>query len=137
MRPLLVAAVLLLSSAAVSFGYDEADYIEALANDGLFVTMDGSPAITEKQLPNGTRADIIGFHDDTLYAVEVEFASKWAESIGQAINYSLQTGGEPGVVLILEDAKDIRFVRRLLPVAERCDVKVWLYHRTEILPESP
>lgn len=34
------------------------------------------------------------------YAIEVEFANKWKESIGQAIWYGLQTNREPAIILI-------------------------------------
>ena len=37
------------------------------------------------------------------YAVEFDFANKWAESIGQALHYQLMTGKKAKVVLSLED----------------------------------
>lgn len=63
----------------------------------------------EVRLPDGTRADCI----TATHAVEFDFADKWAEAIGQALFYGLQTGKRPGVVLILENAKDRRFWIRL------------------------
>ena len=39
------------------------------------------------------------------YAVEFDFANKWAESIGQALHYLRMTGKKAKVVLILEDPK--------------------------------
>lgn len=39
------------------------------------------------------------------YAVEFDFANKWAESIGQALHYQRMTGKKAKVVLILEDPK--------------------------------
>lgn len=39
------------------------------------------------------------------YAVEFDFANKWAESIGQALHYQYMTGKKAKVVLILEDPK--------------------------------
>ncbi len=48
----------------------------------------------EVRQPNGTIADCVtGF-----YAVEVEFAKKWQHAIGQALNYSEQTGLLLGIV---------------------------------------
>src|SRR5512135_3315001 len=52
----------------------------------------------EVALPDGTRADCITEKN----AVEFDFGKKWAEAIGQALYYSVQTGKRPGVVLILE-----------------------------------
>lgn len=36
------------------------------------------------------------------YAIEFDFANKWAESIGQAIHYGLMSGKKPKIVLILD-----------------------------------
>ena len=63
----------------------------------------------EVVLADGTRADCLTGKN----AVEFDFGSKWAEAIGQALYYGLQTGKRPGVVLILESAKDRKFWIRL------------------------
>ncbi len=59
------------------------------------------------------------------YAIEFDFAKKWAESIGQALYYAMETDKKPGVVLILEDPKDERYLKRLLEVSEEYKIKVW------------
>jgi hypothetical protein len=59
------------------------------------------------------------------YAVEVEFAPKWKESIGQALFYGIKTGKKPGVVLIIEKETDERFLERLKIVGEKYDLKIW------------
>jgi len=102
--------------------YTEADYIKAAAK-----TYVG--AKTEVRMPNGTIADII----TPDLAIEVEFAPKWAESIGQALSYAHTTGKEPCVLLLLREPKDTRFVRRILPVAKRVNVTVLIYHVTEVI----
>lgn len=51
----------------------------------------------EVTLPDKTRCDCITGSN----AIEFDFAHKWAESIGQALYNSLQTGKRGGVVLIL------------------------------------
>ena len=58
------------------------------------------------------------------YAVEFDFAKKWAESVGQALYYSKMTGKKPAVALILSDLKDYRYVKRV----ERLDngIKIFL-----------
>ena len=45
---------------------------------------------TEVTLPDGTRCDIL---TDT-HAIEVDFADKWAEAIGQSLNYAIQANAE-------------------------------------------
>ncbi len=66
--------------------------------------------ITEVALDDGTRVDCL---TDT-YAIEFDFARKWAEAVGQAAHYAAMTGHAPGVVLILEGPDDLRFVDRIL-----------------------
>lgn len=46
------------------------------------------------------------------YAVEVDYAEKWAEAIGQALFYAAMTGKRPGVVLLLRAPGDSRHLRR-------------------------
>ena len=47
------------------------------------------------------------------YAIEFDFAKKWAESVGQALYYSKMTGKNPAVVLILNSPADYRYVKRI------------------------
>ena len=54
--------------------------------------------IEEYENSDFTRVDCL---TDT-YAIEFDFAEKWAESIGQALHYSFMTGKKAKVVLILE-----------------------------------
>ncbi len=47
------------------------------------------------------------------YAVETEFAHKWAESVGQCLYYSKITGKKPAVAIILKKPTDYRYIRRI------------------------
>jgi len=47
------------------------------------------------------------------YAIEYDFANKWAEGIGQAMYYAAVTGRIAGVVLILENPGDCRHVAKI------------------------
>jgi len=60
-------------------------------------------------MPDRTRADCI----TATQAIEFDFGKKWAESLGQALYYALQTGKQAGIVLILEDPKDRKYWLRL------------------------
>jgi hypothetical protein len=68
----------------------------------------------EVVLPDRTRCDCL---TDT-HAIEFDFGNKWAEAIGQALYYSIQTGKRAGVVLILEKEKDYRYWIRLNTIIE-------------------
>lgn len=63
----------------------------------------------EYKLNDKTRIDCL---TDTL-AVEVDFAPKWHECIGQALYYAKKTNRIPACVLIMENENDIRFLYRL------------------------
>lgn len=47
------------------------------------------------------------------YAIEFDFAKKWAESVGQALYYAEMTHKKPAVVLILQNLADMRYVKRV------------------------
>lgn len=76
---------------------------------------------TEVRLEDGTRADCITEN----FAVEFDFASKWAEGLGQALHYSDLTGKRPAVVLIIEQPKDWKHLKKLKRTARKRAVKVW------------
>lgn len=76
---------------------------------------------TEYLLPDDTRVDCL----TNDFAIEFDFAVKWAESIGQALYYALRTDRTPGVVLILERQADRRYLKRIEAVADVYGIKVW------------
>lgn len=76
---------------------------------------------TEVRLPNGNRADCVTKN----YVVEVEFAPKYHEAIGQAIDYAEQTGKNPAILLIIESPKDWRYYKKLYPIAKQEGIKVF------------
>jgi hypothetical protein len=76
----------------------------------------------EVRLHDGTRVDCL---TDT-YAVEFDFASKWAESVGQSLYYSRVTGRKPGIVLIMErPVRERRYLARLKKAVKGLDITVW------------
>jgi len=75
----------------------------------------------EFRLNDGARVDCL----TAEYAVEVEYAQKWAEAIGQSLFYAKSTGRKPGILLILGDKGDERFARRLRTVTVEEKIKVW------------
>lgn len=110
MRAGICVVLILLST--VAWGA-EADYSDKWCKE-----MGGTREYT---LPDLTRVDCLL----TEYAVEVEFAPKWAESIGQSLYYAMETKRKPGVVLVLQVGEE-RFLVRLLKVAWKYDITVWV-----------
>ena len=69
---------------------------------------------TEVTMPDGTRCDIV----TETHAIEVDFADKWAEAIGQSLNYSFQLNKKAGILLILEEPDDERHLIRVESIIE-------------------
>jgi hypothetical protein len=77
----------------------------------------------EVVMPDGARCDVLtGTH-----AIEVDFASKWSEAVGQSLFYGIQTNKKPGILLILEKPEDRRFLIRLGTVIRehRLPITLW------------
>jgi len=80
----------------------------------------------EVKLKDGSRVDCLTAH----YAIEVDFANKSYEGIGQALYYSIETGKKPGVCMISENpSKDRRNLNKLLTVAKKYDIAVWVIYK--------
>lgn len=76
----------------------------------------------EYKLPDSTRIDCL----TPEYAIEFDFASKWAESVGQSLFYAMLTTRKPGIVLIMEKPeKDEKYLKRLQKLANTYNIKVW------------
>lgn len=75
----------------------------------------------EYVLGDGCRVDCL----TDEYAVEVDFADKWAEAVGQSLYYAYQTGRKPGVLLIMEEPGDDRYLKRFRVLAERYQIFYW------------
>lgn len=80
--------------------------------------------VVEVVMPSGSRCDCL----TDASAIEFDFAKKWAESIGQALNYGAQTGKRAGIVLILEREGDMRHVEQIKIVRDyySLPLDVWL-----------
>ncbi len=83
--------------------------------------------ITEYRLKDKTRVDCL-LQD---YAIEVDFAQKWAESIGQSLYYAVKTSRKPAILLIMEDKeKDQKYLDRLENVSKTHDISIWIIDKT-------
>ncbi len=72
----------------------------------------------EVRMPDGTRCDVV----TARHAIEVEFAGKWKEAIGQSLHYSLQSQRIAGILLILTDPKDEHYLSSLHEVIDHFDL---------------
>ncbi len=74
----------------------------------------------EAVLWDATRVDCLAKD----YAVEFDFAKKWAEAVGQSLYYSKMTGKLPAITLILTSPADYRYVKRVERLGK--DIKIFL-----------
>ena len=81
---------------------------------------DEHKGVMEYRIPGG-RVDCL----TETHAVEVDFARKWAEAIGQALYYSHYTGKKPGIVLIMGTDRDNTRLENISPVTDRHGIDVW------------
>ena len=74
----------------------------------------------EFTLPDRTRVDCL----TESHAVEVDFAHKWAEAIGQSLHYSSMTGKRAGILLVLSTRNDARLLKRMESVIQHFDLPI-------------
>ena len=82
---------------------------------------DEQKGVMEYRLDDGARVDCL----TDEYAIEFDFAPKWAESIGQSLYYSEKTRRKPGVVLIMEHDSDQRFLSRINKIGDKYGIMIW------------
>lgn len=75
----------------------------------------------EARLADDTRVDCLMEE----YAIEFDFAKKWAECIGQALFYAEMTGKKPVCFLIIENKeKDLKHLHRLQFIAPKNNIQI-------------
>ena len=76
--------------------------------------------------PDGARCGIL---TDT-HAIEADFADKWAEAVGQSLNYAMQIGKKAGIVLLPKDRGDEKHLERLREMVRHCSMDIEIFpHR--------
>ncbi len=79
----------------------------------------------EYVLQDRTRVDCL----TDEYAIEVDFAKKWAEGIGQSLYYAHMTGRKPAVGFIMNSEKDKRYFKRLNALAKKYEIKIFIIEK--------
>ena len=69
----------------------------------------GKGGEVEHRLDDGRRIDCL----TQTHAIEVEFARKWPEAVGQSLDYSMLTGKQAGVVLVVRKKDELIHWQRL------------------------
>lgn len=76
--------------------------------------------ITEYILPDKARIDCL----TKEYAIEFDFATKWAEAIGQSMYYANVVNKKPAIVLITKSNKDKKYIKRIKKANK--DIKIFV-----------
>ena len=84
---------------------------------------------TEVTAGDGTRCDIL----TETHAIEVDFADKWGEAIGQSLNYGYQFNRKAGILLILESPADRKHLVRVNSIVRHYDLPIDVW---EIRPQA-
>ena len=81
----------------------------------------------EYKLHDGTRVDCVWPIAGKGFAVEFDFAPKWAEAIGQSLHYARMTGLDAAIVLIMLDDKDKKYFQRAYWNIKHYDLPIALW----------
>ena len=76
---------------------------------------------TEVKLIDDTRIDCL----TKTHAIEFDFASKWAEAIGQSLHYARMSGKNAGIVLIIENKNDYKYYNKIKPLCDEYKITLW------------
>ncbi len=102
--------------------HNEAYWVEQIADDLRLEPDKYGRVTTEHRLADGTRCDIV----TDWMAIEVDWAEKWAEGIGQSLFYGFSLKRRPVVILLVDEDDDRRYVKRLNVVADRIPFGIWI-----------
>jgi hypothetical protein len=81
----------------------------------------------EVRMSNGTKADCLS----ETHAIEIDWTYKYAEAIGQSLNYASVTGKQPGIILICKRGTERKCLKWSLLLEEtiaawKLPITVWL-----------
>ena len=77
----------------------------------------------EVRLWDDTRCDYVS---DT-HAIEIDWARKPYEAVGQAMYYSIVLDKEPGIILLVKNkATDRKYVFRCQTICAKLNIKLWI-----------
>jgi hypothetical protein len=77
--------------------------------------------VKEFRLSSGKVIDIV----TNIFAIEVDYTHKWAESIGQALQYAYESGKKPCIVFIYDYSKDYALLNSVLPTIKRLYITLY------------
>lgn len=77
--------------------------------------------VMEYKLSDKTRVDCL----TNEYAIEVDWAKKWAEGVGQSLYYSHMTNKKAAIALI-SSSKNERFIKRVEKISNKFNIRIYI-----------
>ena len=74
-------------------------------------------------LQDRTRVDCL----TKYHAVEYDWAKNWYQGIGQSLHYAMHTGRRGGLVLIIRNEKDMRYIDRAYRAIQHYNLPITLW----------
>ena len=80
-------------------------------------------AVAEVRLWDSTRVDLLS----DKYAIEADFAPKWAEAIGQSLYYATVTNREPAIILLVRDIRaEQKYIYRCQTICAKYKITLFI-----------
>ncbi len=79
--------------------------------------------VVEQTLPNRTSLDCLS----DKYAIEIAWGKDWAEAVGKVLNYSIQTGKKPGILLRYKKKTDKEYLKKVQTLVELYKLPIMLW----------
>jgi hypothetical protein len=77
----------------------------------------------EVRLWDATRVDYLSDNE----AIEVDWAPKWAEAVGQSLYYAELTGKKPAIILLVKDMdRDRKYVYRCQTLCSKYSIRLYV-----------
>jgi hypothetical protein len=83
--------------------------------------MEAFRACREVKLPSGKIVDLMS----NEFVIEVDFVKKWAESIGQSLQYAQETGKRACIMFIYDVIEDRVLLNSVKPLLKRLEIRVY------------
>lgn len=116
----MIKTLLLLLTLIPNSASRETEWSKYLSESPAHVDFNGLPEYT---LFDKSRVDIL----TKTHAIEVEWAPKWKEAVGQSLYYAALTEQKPGIILLCKKTPEDRLAYlRLMVIANKYQISVWI-----------
>ena len=84
----------------------------------------------KQNVPLDDYKNIVDIVSDT-FAIDVEFAPRWAMSIGHSLYGATKLNKKPAILLITYKGYDGKYIDILMPIANKYNITVWVMNYSD------